>query len=165
MIAALPEPPVTPTAVRSQTTRWIPAKRVSRNYGRRIQTNLPCVVQGCVRKRESEACEYCVVHCEWPEELSWPDNVTGLCTVHWLKPSRCQVRTEWCYNSTKRMPPLCDFHLCKKHCKAATCSAHGINAPAKRPSGNRNPGPRSFSKRHGPNLCAPCGGPKLSHAS
>ena len=138
-------------------TPWVPRWRHPRNYGRRVVTGFECVSQGCIRMRESEACEYCAVHCLWPEEVSWPHQIEGLCKVHWLKPHRCQLDDHWCSNDAPKVPPLCDFQLCRKHCISQHCKAHGRGAPPPRQKGNRTPG---LSSKHR-NRSAPYTGPKV----
>ena len=142
---------------------WVPRCRPPSNYGTRVVTGSDCPSQGCGRKRESEACQYCAVHCLWPEEVSWPHRIEGLCKVHWLKPHRCQLIANWCSSSAPQKPPLCDYQLCRTHCQALEgsqyCSAHGINAPPPRQRGNRTPGARHLGK----DRFAPYAGPKVWH--
>ena len=142
-------------------TPWVPRGRPPRDYGKRVVTGFECVSQGCIHKRESEDCEYCAVHCLWPEEVSWPHHIEGLCKVHWLKPHRCQLNDDWCSNEAPKVPPLCDFQLCRKHCQAVQgsqhCKAHGIDAGPPRRRGNRTPGLRHL----GMDRSAPYTGPKV----
>ena len=83
---------------------------------------------------ESEACEFCALHCDW-HTRRW-------CKVHWEKPGRCQTDKEWCNHLA---PEDCIMQECAKHCTNPNCERHR-NPPDRAPSTNRTPGFRSSMK-------------------
>ena len=115
----------------------------SGRQGVAVLRRVGCALQTCGRKRESEACDYCAVHCFVARGCQ------DLCCEHWVKPHRCGWNGSSCMSSAPQKPPLCDFQLCRKHCQAVQgsqhCKAHGIDAPPPRQRGNRTLGARQQS--------------------
>ena len=127
----------------------------SGRQGVAVLRRVGCALQTCGRKRESEACDYCAVHCFVARGCQ------DLCCEHWVKPHRCGWNGSSCMSSAPQKPPLCDFQLCRKHCQAVQgsqhCKAHGIDAGPPRRRGNRTPGLRHL----GMDRSAPYTGPKV----
>ena len=125
----------------------------SGRQGVAVLRRVGCALQTCGRKRESEACDYCAVHCFVARGCQ------DLCCEHWVKPHRCGWNGSSCMSSAPQKPPLCDFQLCRKHCLSQHCKAHGSDAPPPRQRGNRTPGARQKHK----DRFAPYAGPKVWH--
>ena len=96
-----PPPPPPATGAYFQDAPLIDST-TSRPPSRRVTIDSWCESRGCGRKRESFECLYCAVHCDWPAGCSWPADISGLCTVHWDKPYRCQYAYYWCHHSSKQ---------------------------------------------------------------
>ena len=101
-----PKPPLPPaTGADSLIT--------SRPPSRRVTIDSCCEAPGCDQKREAIQCLFCAAHCSWPSWCSWPANITGLCTVHWNKPYRCQYADGWCHHSSKQKDKASCYHPLK----------------------------------------------------
>ena len=96
-----PPPPPPATGAYFQDAPLI-VSSTSRPPSRRVTIDSWCESRGCGLKRESLQCLFCAVHCAWTAGCSWPGNISGLCTVHWNKPYRCQHADYWCHHSSKQ---------------------------------------------------------------
>ena len=74
---------------------------------------------------ESEACPYCIGHCDDRQ-----------CGVPWEFPERCLTQEGWC---PQIAPWDCIMHMCSDHCKSLECHRHRF--PPNRP--------KSTNKRRG----------------
>ena len=112
--------------------------------GARMVTSLHCMAPDCQRKREAEACQWCVVHCEW-----------ALCRVHWNRPGRCQF--SGCQHQAPQVRPgesrlVCRWKCCRQHCPDPDrCQYHKLPP---RPSTNRTRGVRSAAGVYRPKAAA-----------
>jgi hypothetical protein len=105
-----PPPPSPATCVFFQDASLIDSTTY-RPPSRRVTIDSWCESRGCGQKRESLQCLFCAVHCAWPAGCSWPNNISGLCTVHWDKPYRCQHADNWCHHSSKQKDKASCKHL------------------------------------------------------
>ena len=106
-----PPPPPSPATVLLFQNASLIDSTTYRPPSRRVTIDSWCESRGCGQKRESLQCLFCAVHCAWPAGCSWPNNISGLCTVHWDKPYRCQHADNWCHHSSKQKDKAFCKHL------------------------------------------------------
>ena len=97
-----PTPPPPPATGAYFQDALLTDSTTRRPPSRRVTIDSWCESRGCGLKRESLQCLFCAVHCAWTAGCSWPGNISGLCTVHWNKPYRCQHADYWCHHSSKQ---------------------------------------------------------------
>ena len=98
-----------------------------------------CVASGCLCPRESENCEFCVLHCEFVE--------AGACRVHWDIERRCKFPHSWC---SHQYPERCVVQCCGRHCQlrrgSEYCARHQDPDQQRARSTNTSSGVRALAR-------------------